>query len=162
MKQVYENILLHEGSHIAGICKLQIAPREWLSSNIIIDFNTGKIKTAINFITGRNWLDIELTLPSFEFDEKPKSNKSGQYIELAVAGTINNFTASVQQVIETLRYSEFVVLLTDANNNMRLIGDAESGMVLSPDHSVKNAVNEERLQLSFIMESETTAPIYEV
>lgn len=162
MKPVYSNVILAEGAHVAGICKLQLAPREWLEENIELDFDTGKITDAVNFIDDRDWLEIELTQESYEFDEKPKSNKSGSFYEISVAGILNKYTADAQQVLETYRYHEFIVLLTDKNNVQRLVGNEEKGMLLQHDHSNKSGAGEERLDVSLLMESEATAPVYDV
>lgn len=146
----------------SGIVTLQVAPREWIDTVIEVDFDSGKIKTAVSFITGKDWLTLAFASKSYDYNDTPKSNKSGAYREITAAGILNNYDADVQQVIDTLRYHELVVMLMDKNKRIRLIGNTEAGMAFSAGDIIKNAANQDTVSVSLIMECEDHPPFYEV
>lgn len=162
MKPVYSDLNLSTGSHVAGICNVKVAPREWLTEDPVIDFTTGKILTAAAFIAGKTWLTLEFVAQSYDYNEKLKSNKSGSFYEISLSGVLNKYDADVQQVIDTIRYHEMVALVKDKKNKTKFLGNTQEGMAVAGDHTIKNNPGEERLQINLFMESEAPAPFYEV
>jgi hypothetical protein len=163
MKPAYSSVALKEGPHKGGIISIQIAAKEWLDDDIVIDFLTGKVTSAVTFLSTHNWLTLTFTPNSYEYDEKPKSNKSGSYYEVSAAGIINYVDAALQQVLETLRYNQLVCLLTDRNQQLKLIGNKNFGMIFTIEQ--KNANNQSGVQqvpVSFYLETEDAPPFYEV
>src|SRR5881392_728476 len=113
MKQVYGNIAFTTGAQVAGICEIKIAPREWLASDPVIDFATGKILTDLALTDDKEFLILTLTQDSYEYNEKPKNNRGGSYYEVSCNGTINDLDSTTQQMLESLRYHEFVAIIKD-------------------------------------------------
>jgi len=145
------------GEHVAGICSLYVVPRQWINTDPVIDFETGKVLTAVDLKENTFWIRIDLLQPSYEFTETPKDSKSGDYKEIALTGTLNFYNYILQQQLETLRRCQLVVLLTDMNKRRRLIGDSSAGMLFKYAHSVHK---EEAVQINMMMESEDPAPFY--
>lgn len=163
MKPVYTNLSNTTGAHIAGICTLQVAPREWLNADPIIDFNTGKVLAAVTLKTGKAWLTLDLLQDSYDYNEKPKSSKSGMFYEISLSGTLNNFPAEVQQVLESIRYNEVVAIVKDRNKRTKLVGNTAFAMLLT--YTNKNTNNQggtQSITIDMVMESEAPAPFYEV
>ena len=159
MKQVYNNINLLNGAVKTGLCKILIAPREWLINTVDIDFTTGKVISEIAFIFGKNWIELQFTPLSYDMQETPKTNRAGEYIETVIKGTINNTEADTLQVLNTLRYHEFIVVAQNRNGLKKILGDTEKGMIFS--FGTKNPHNNLFAEVLFNIDTEQAAPIYE-
>lgn len=161
MKQVYSDLKYQQDIHTAGIWKMQITPREWLASDPVIDFETGIVLQAVALKANKFWLAVELTPRSYDYQETPKNVKSGDYYEISATGLLNTFNSALQQVLETIRYSELVAVITDRNKRRKLIGNTTAGMKLSITHNHKNApAGLETLQLSLSAQLEDLPPYY--
>ena len=163
MKPVYANINVATGAHIAGICKIQVVAREWLESPLVIDFNTGKVTTAVDLVAGKSFLELNFTQDSYEFIEKPKSSKSGDYFETNISGLVNDLDSTMLQQLETWRHHQLVAIVTDRKKRMRICGNIDHG--LNFIFSIKNVNAQNGLyQISIDMEIQTdaAAPFYEV
>lgn len=160
MKTVYSDIKPAEGQHVAGICSLYVVPREWLAEDPLIDFESGRVLNAVALKDNKFWIRLDLIQPTYNFEELPKSNKSGDYKESSLTGELNFYNYFLLQQLETLRRSQPVVLLTDMNKRRRLIGDTQAGMILNYSHTIKNDPPEEKVTINMIMESEDPAPYY--
>ncbi len=162
MKPVYSGVVLQTGNHNGGICVIEIAPKEWLQNDVVIDFDTAKILTPLVLTGTHSWLKLEFTPNSYDYDEKPKSGKSGTYYEVSAAGIINYSDAALQQALETIRYSQVVCKLTDRNKYIKLVGSKSFGMLLSITSTNTNKSNgEQTASLSFYLETEDAPPFYE-
>ena len=139
MKQVYTNLTHANGSTNAGICTIQIAPKEWLANPIIVDFNTGKVRAAATLIAGKNWISIEYIPLLNDYEVKPKENKSGPYYEVSFIGTLNNMDPVLEQSILSLRQHECVLIFKQRNNLKKIIGDTVTGMLLRYSNRIVNA-----------------------
>ncbi len=161
MKLVYSDIAPAHGPHIAGICSVFVAPRQWLASNPLIDFETGKVLASVELQDNKFWIKIDLLPQTYLFDENHKDSKSGDFKETTLSGTLNFYNYNLQQQLETLRRCQLVVLLTDMNKRRRLIGGMETGMLFKYSHKVNNKNGrEEDVQVDMIMDSEDPAPFY--
>lgn len=163
MKPVYSNIDFTQGAHVGGITKIQVVPREWLNSGLVQDHNTGKILTAVDLLAGKAFIELNFTQDSYEFTEKPKASKPGDYFETNIAGLLNDLDPATYQVLETLRYSQFVVLATDRQQRMRICGNIDRGMSFSFGTKNANAQNGNlTVSVDLDMQTSTAAPFYEV
>lgn len=163
MKPVYANINFTQGAHIGGICKIQVVPREWLETDLVPDFNTGKIATAIDLLSGKSFIELNFTQDSYEFTEKPKRDKNGDYFDTNITGFINDLDASIYQLIETYRQHQFVVIATDRQKRQRICGNIELGMKFTFGTKNTNAQNGNlQVIVDLDMQSATAAPFYEV
>ena len=161
MKPSYDNLILKPGVANAGLSKIQIAPKEWLSAPLVFDFSTGAILTAIALTSGKSFYELQFTPFSYDFDEKNKTNKSGDYIETTIQGQINDLDQNQLQVIETFRRSELIVLATDRQKRRRVIGNQEYGMIFSFDSKNTNNPNGAlTAKVSLVFDSESYSPFY--
>lgn len=160
MKPVYADIQPASGSHIAGICSVYLIPRQWLTADPEVDYETGRVVNAVTLNLNRFWIRMDLLKPTYKFKEEPKDSKSGDFKEVTFTGDINFYNYQLQQQLETLRRCQLVVLLTDQNARRRIIGDTEAGMRMTYEHNVDNSSGEERASISFTMDVEDPAPFY--
>ena len=110
----------------------------------------------------KNWLKLQLVESSYEFDEKPKSNKGGSYYETSLSGTSNDLSADLLQVLETLRYSEFVVIAMDRQKRYRIIGNQDAGMVMQiTNKQINNQGGNQIITIDFTIQTETLSPFLE-
>lgn len=137
MKPVYSNLTPTYGVHQGGVCKIEIAPIEWLSTKLIRDFANG-CTVIPALIEGKEWIVIEFTPDSYSYDEKPKTIKAGTYFETSVDGTSNDLDASTYQLLETLRYHQFIAIVTDRKKRKRICGTNETGMTMQIGNDNKN------------------------
>lgn len=163
MKPAYNSIATIKGAVNGGICSIQIAPREWLNAAPVVDFLTGKITTPITFITGKDWLNIEFIPQSHNYEENEKLSKSGKYFEIKFSGIINYADASLQQVLETMRYNQFIIKLIDRNKKIKIIGLPFSAMLpLLSNKSLNTSFGNQYTEFSFSLNSENAPPFYEI
>lgn len=163
MNTYYSDINLKTGPHIAGICYLQIAPREWLTQNPIIDFASGKILNPVVFSNSHNWLKLQLVQDSYSFSEKPKNNKAGSYFEISISGLINYIDASLLLQLETYRYNELIALVKDNNGQLRLVGNANIGLIADIGNFQENKQDGScEISIEMKMQNSSASPFYEV
>ena len=163
MNTAYANINLKTGAHVAGICKIQIAPREWLAADVVIDFATGKVLEAVIFADSHTWLTLQLVPDSYLFSEKPKINKVGSYYDVVLSGLINYIDATLLQQLETMRYNELLALVTDINGQLRIVGNANIGLIAEIGNAQENkqdGTSEVSIELS--MQSSYASPFYDI
>ena len=127
----------------------------WLANNIQIDFQTGKVNTEIELLSGRSWIDIEFNPASYKFKETDKSDSRGSFIFIEVSGSLNNTADPVLDSVKTLTYHEFVVICFNKNKHVKVIGDRGMGMRLSWKGS------DPMVEVTFVMNAEAIAPYYD-
>jgi hypothetical protein len=159
MKPVYSDLSPKRGVHVAGICSIQIVPREWLETPIAIDFTTGKVIVEVDLVADKEWINLGLLEESYDYDEKPKSSKSGSFFEVAAGGVTNDLSPEILQTLETFRYHEFIAILKDKQQRYRIVGDQDAGMVLQFASSQGNIL---KVDISLQMQTEAAPPYYEV
>lgn len=163
MKQVYSNITPSRNVHTGGIFNLQVVPREWVTNEIEIDFTTNTILTPLILEEGREWLTLQLVEDSLSYSEKPKSNAAGSYYEISTGGLLNYHDADLLQLLETLRYHEFIVLTKDKRKQYRLVGTITNGMILQITHDEdEQNGGTSRTGFSFAIDLEKLPPYYVV
>ena len=145
MLNTYSPIETLKGWYLAGICGIMIAPREWMSDPIARDFNTGIIDGIPDLSGAYEYLELELVPESYEYEEKAKTNKQGPFFETHLSGLINNITPELLMTLETLRYHEFVAVLTDRQKRLKFAGDITNGLTLN--FSNKESNNQGGLQV---------------
>jgi len=162
MKPVYSHIEPSTAVHTAGIVKLLIAPREWLSEPFEKDFTNNKVLDAVAFLSGKTWLHIEMAGESIFFNETPKNSNAGEFYEVSTGGVLNYMDAALLQQLETMRYHEWVVVTMDRKKKYRIAGTYEKGMQLSVAHAERaDDGGESRVTLQFFIETESLPPYYE-
>ncbi|HVZ97978.1 MAG TPA: hypothetical protein VG847_13945 [Chitinophagaceae bacterium] len=161
MKQVYGDLIFQESIHSAGLWKVDITPREWLYADPVIDFATGTVLNAVTLKANKFWLRMQLTPASYDYSETPKNVKSGDYYEIALSGLLNTFNPPLQQIIETIRFSDIVAIVFDRNQRRKLFGNTNNGLKLTVTHSHKNTpAGVEQLAISLTGQSEILPPYY--
>lgn len=158
IKPAYNSLPYKTGPHTGGIVRMHVAPKEWLTSDIIVDFETNQVVNNITLAAGRSWLSLGFTAPSFEYDQEPKTDKRGDYYEVHAAGTLNNYDHALQQTLETLRYHQLIGIITDREKRQRLVGNAEKGFKNFNRHAIKNSPGETSVALKFLIELADAPP----
>lgn len=142
-----------------GIASIFIAPREWLN-NWDVDFKTNEIWNNFVLKQDKYWLQLFFAPNSYDYDEEPKSNKGGSYKEIKATGIVNNMNPEILQILETLRYHECVVVLTDRLHQQRVVGSTYAAMVLNT--AIKqnnNSSGTQDVTVSLTMDCEES-PVY--
>lgn len=161
MKPIYGNIEPVTGASYSGICTLKIIPKEWVSSYIDIDFASNSVLYEPLLFEDKSWLIITLNEKSYEYSESPKYTKAGQYYEINFSGTINDMSPSLLQILETLRYHEFIAIIKDRHGRQKLIGTNAAGMVLSiSNKEVNSDGGTQTVSIQLSMENEFAAPFF--
>lgn len=162
MKSIYANVSPVTGGHKGGVKQIKIVPIEWLASEIIVDFATGKVTSDVELIEGKDWLTVDLTADSYDFSENSKSNKGGTYYETSVAGTSNDMNPDVYQLLETLRFHQFVAIVIDRQQRSRIIGNIYAGMTMQVSNENKNNQGGTlTVSLQLYMQADAMAPFYD-
>lgn len=161
MKPIYNNVLVTTGRYTAGICKILIAPREWLVNTWIKDFSTNVIINTITLQEGRAWLELELVEDTYDFSEKPKESKAGPYFDMSLDGLINDLDEDTLQILNTYRYHEFVGIILDRKRRQIVSGNKDAGMILRMGRETQNkqgGTNE--IPISLTIQNEELCPFY--
>lgn len=163
MKLIYGDITLQPGANKGGIASILFTPKENLVVDPVIDFNTGVVSTPVVLSAGMGWYEIIFTPYSYSFEENPKSNREGSFYELAIKGTVNNLTASTQQVLATLRYSELIVQCIDREKNIKIAGNTVRGMLLQfGTVNTNTPAGSKSMPVTLTFQSEDPAPFYAI
>ncbi len=163
MKPIYNNLTLTTGAYFAGISKIKIVPREWITEPIEIDFETGKVINEVLLAEGKQWLNLELTENSYDFEEKIKSSRSGEYYDIVIQGTINNISPELLQILETIRYHEMVAVAMDRQRRWKVIGNKDAALLFRFSNKENNNQGGQQIcSIDLSMQSEHTSPFYEV
>lgn len=160
----YANIKVTQGLYAAGICQVKIVPREWLTDPWVADFLTGKVIDEILLEPDRSFITLELVPDSYEFEEKPKSNRGGSYFEVTVQGNLNNITPALLASLETVRYHELVAILKDKQRRYKVVGNKEAGLAFRFANK-EDATKQGGIQVCAIdmtMDSAELSPFYEI
>lgn len=162
MKPAYSNISLTTGANRSGICEIKLVPREWLQQPIVPDFNTRIVYGEILLQPDRAWITLELAPETYDFEEKPKSSKGGSYFETSASGNLNDITPENLAVLETLRNHEFVCVLKDRQRRLRVVGNADAGLIFRAGNKIENKNGGQQIgAVDLSMETEFFAPFYE-
>ena len=162
MKPSYSNINLTTGHYAGGIYKIKIAPKEWLAFPITPNFSSGKVIDEVLLQDGKEFIELECAPDTYEFDEKPKSNRGGSYFEITIQGTVNNVTPELLATLETLRYHEVVAILYDKRRRLKVVGNEYAGLVFRYSNK-EDSTKQGGLQICAIdltMDSDKASPFY--
>lgn len=163
MKNVYSSLQPKTGHHVGGTCKILLAPREWLINAYTVNFSNGKITTQLSLISGKSWLTMDLVEDSYRWEETAKSNNAGTYYEKSIGGLINYMDPELLQLLETLRYHEFVVQAKDKKKQWRVTGNAGAGMLLQYNNSNNNNQGGNQIvAIDLQIQEETSSPFYDI
>lgn len=161
MKPIYGNIHSVTGQVTSGICSMKMIPREWLSEPLNIDFNTNTLLVEPVLKDGKQWIEISFVDPTIGFTEKPARVKAGTYYETTISGAVNNIDAVMIQSLETLRYSEYIVIVMDKQGRMRIIGNEDFGMTMQVSRTETNDQGgTQAVSIELTMENEFVSPFY--
>src|SRR5436190_18518264 len=164
MLRTYTDIKPTSGLYTAGICEIMIVPREWLTDAWVAEFADNKVVHEILLDYGYEFITLELTPESYEFDEKPKTNRGGSYFEITVQGNLNNITPELLQSLETIRYHEVVAILKDKRRRYKVVGNKDAGLVFRYANK-EDTTKQGGLQVVAIdmtMDCDKLSPFYEI
>lgn len=164
MIATYSNLKFTEGPYAAGISQIKVAPREWLLDGIEIDFTTGKVVREILLQNGFEFITLDLVPESYEFEEKPKSNRGGGFYEVKISGLLNDLTPEALAVLQTLRNHEVIAIVKDRKKRFKVVGDEAAALVLQfankEDNGKQGGLQTVAIELN--MDAEKVAPFYEL
>lgn len=160
MQQVYNNVVLKNGSLKSGLNKIFIAPKEWATNSVVIDFATGKVLTALTFADGKDFYELQFTPLSGDMVETQKTGRSGDFFDIEIKGIVNNVAADTQQILQSFKNHELICLAHNKDRSIKIIGNTEHAMRLSIAN--KNSQNINYFDITLKFESENLSPFYEV
>lgn len=160
MKNIYYSLPLQYGNHTAGILKILVAPKEWLTENIQEDFSTGVLVGPANF-NGKQFLELQFTQKSYEYNSDLKKNKQGDFYEITVSGIINNIFPNVIQTLETLKNHELIVAFKDRQQRNRLFGNTDAGAFLTyKEKNINKDAGEQTIEITLTYQSKEAPKFY--
>ncbi len=163
MKPIYSNLTLTTGAFSSGICKIKMVPKEWLSEPIEIDFATGKVIQQILLVEGKEWISLELSENTYDFEEKLKSSRDGDFYEKLIQGLINNITPELLQILQTIRYHEMVAIVMDRQRRSKVVGNFDAALLFRFSNRENNNQGGQQIcSIDLYMQSEHTSPFHEV
>lgn len=119
--------------NIPGVKKFQYAPIEWIASfpEYRIDPNT--INTAVVFIPGKDWLDGAAVVDTLLMKEIQRLSKQGPNLRVSITGAIAKDTPAINNEFNKMKDYCFIVLITDKNDNIKIVGSVEEPLVFKSD-----------------------------
>lgn len=163
MKPIYSNLTLTTGAFSSGICKIKMVPKEWLSEPIEIDFATGKVIQKILLVEDKEWISLELAENTYDFEEKPKSNRDGDFYEILIQGLINSISPELLQILQTIRYHEMVAIVMDKQRRWKVVGNSDAALLFRfGNRESNNQGGQQICSIDLSMQSEHPSPFYEV
>ena len=160
MLQQYASISPATGTHIAGICKLILLPKEWLYQIWIADFKTGRV-LSLPIIPGKEFIKINLLQNTYKFTETPKSTKGGSYFDISLTGSSNDIDQATYQTLETYRYHEFIAIITDRQGRLKIVGNFDGAMIFEFNNSEENqGGGQQKIDIKMSMQLESKVPFY--
>lgn len=163
MKQVYSNFDLATGPHEGGICKVTFIPREWVAERVQPDFLTGIVTGPLELADSRNWIELNLVDETYDFQEKPKTSKNGDYFETSISGDSNILDSSMIQKLESIRNHEVIAIVMDKKKNMRIVGHNDKAMKFS--YGIRETNNQawyNKVSIELTIQMPTSSPYYSV
>lgn len=160
MLQKYSSLTSATGRHIAGICKLKIIPKEWLSQQWIANFATGKVDT-IAVVPGREFITINLIANTYKYAELPKDNKAGSYFDILLTGSSNDIDEVTLQVLNTFRYHQWVAIYKDMQGRYKIAGNYDAAMIFEYNNAEENeGGGKQKVDIKLAMSQELAAAFF--
>lgn len=116
-----------------GICNFRIAPREWIDNDASIVFEKNIINTIPTLLPNKQWIIIESLIESIAFDEQSKDSDAGIFYQAKLQSIINGSNADLNSLLNTLPYYEYVVIFTDKNAVVKVLGNKNKGLTAKVD-----------------------------
>ncbi|HRN79986.1 MAG TPA: hypothetical protein PKY29_04505 [Ferruginibacter sp.] len=159
MKLQYGDIVTQSGAHTGVICKLEIIPREWLSSDVVISHTTGNVVSLPTPFPGRSFFTLHVIPESLKFLQKPAISKAGPMYSTTINGRTNLITPLQRQTLETLRHHELLAVVTFGDGRRRVVGSKYEGLKFSFEELTdNNGGGRYEAALDFFGEFENTSP----
>lgn len=135
MTQFYNDILSKSGVHKPGACRIQVVPITALSQNIKVNPQKGTVTQAVQLKTGWNFINIDFVDNTFQYDCKRATTKGNPYYTITASATNNSNDSNNISTMDTLRFIPLVVLITNRDGSVYIIGNKEAGAKLSFNQS---------------------------
>lgn len=150
------------GNNLGGICSFRFVPKEWLTSDIILDPVTGTVTDTPTLIAGKTWLNASVMDNTMVYQEQEKEEKGGKYYEATLSGLFYKDETARHVSLATLRFQELVVIYTDQNKQKRIIGNGQKAMSFTVDYNTGKALKDaSTFTFSLTHQLTEPAPIYE-
>lgn len=109
---------------LAGFLQLYYLPVEDLLADPVV--MNGAIVGDLALRPGATWLELKLTQQTLKVAEVPKTDRHGTYYQVKVTGQRPQPTADVLGGFEALDPRPLVVLVRQANGQLRMLGTREA------------------------------------
>ncbi len=150
-----------KGYNLGGLRTFQFAPLDSIVSYPAI--HDGLITTPLQFKAGKNWLDGYSTPYSLQFSETGKDTPNGIYYAQAIDGVIPGDRLESINAVASAEGNSFVVLVTDANGQKRLVGAHGYPLIFLADYNTGSSRSDSKgFSFQFSGMSIIRAPVYRV
>lgn len=143
-----------------GLCSITYFKREDVAVWPTIDPSTGALKDTIQLHPGGTFYAIAATEKDRTFSEDEKSAPEGPYYEQKVSAHMAGNSAAHVLVLGTASFHQFGVIATDRDGMQRLLGNEDSGCILSKSFTSSDLDGSRSWQLNFSWQHPGPAPIY--
>lgn len=124
-----QDILRNNGDNSGGVGILYVIPVTDVIS--IPDAVAQIISSAITFAPYKTWTKIECTLESINFTEPQTNGDNGQQYAPTVTAFVANDSDAVAALFAEMENQEFILLINDSNEKVKLVGSVEEPMIFS-------------------------------
>lgn len=160
MRYDLQNVTDNRGMNAGGICKIEFVPKDWIAAHFAPSAADGAVHGKPTLIAGKSWLTGKMERNGTSFDEDGKLADAGDYAEQTINGSINKDILATNNLMNTLRYYEYVVIIYGKNGNNRIVGNKSSGMLFSSKYtSGATYADKEVYRLSFTHVMAENAPL---
>lgn len=131
MKYDPTNILNGSGANAGGLCSLVFVPKQWISTDAIIDETNNTMKYGAGLTGGAAWLSAKFLQDTLRYTEQQEFTEEGHKFKHIITGVINGDSPENNTLLNALPFGEYVVIYTSRNGNRRYFGNKNKGMMLS-------------------------------
>lgn len=163
----YNNIYTAPGSisrptklNPGGLCTITFFLWEDVEEWPELDPATDTIITELTMKAGKSQYTISSVESDRFFKEEMRRGNSGPYNDIQVNTKTGGNTTTHILLLKRYQHHQFGLILTDRNGEKRLIGDADSGAVLSFDYGSGDWNDQRGRQIKWQWQSQHPVPIY--
>lgn len=156
VQSLNKSILVKTG----GACGITFFKKESVQEWPSVDPIDGIMKTSVQLLPGESFYKIEATEKDRTFTEELKRGPEGPYLDMAVNAILAGNTVVNTLSIQTMKYSEFGLIINDRAGFNRLIGNADSCAQFSYGYTSGDINSPRRRTLKWTWQHANEAPIY--
>lgn len=143
-----------------GICLIQFCRWEDVAVWPTVDPLTGILNSSIQLKPGVEWNLLFAPNSDRTFSEQQQQSSAGPYYKVQVTGYLPGNDQPTVQKVAAMAYFDYVLLVTDRDGLIRLIGDEDTGAEFSNTYKSGDASASRRRDITFTWETPNPCPIY--